>query len=72
MKTANDLGAALRARRKSLRLTQRDLAMTCGTGVRFIGDLEGGKATCQLGKTLEVIHSLGFRISLSNLADKIT
>ena len=68
MRTAQELGAALRARRKELKLTQRDLAMTCGTGVRFIGDLEGGKATCQLGKAMEVIHALGLRVSLSDLA----
>ncbi len=68
MKTALNLGAALRARRKKLKLTQRDLAMTCGMGARFIGDLERGKATCQLGKVLEVIHALGLRLSLSDLA----
>lgn len=68
MKTAIKLGATLRARRKKLKLTQRDLAMTCGTGVRFIGDLEGGKPTCQLGKVLEVIHTLGLRLSLSDYA----
>ncbi len=66
MKTTMELGATLRARRKELKLTQRDLAMTCGTGVRFIGDLEGGKPTCQFGKVMDVIHALGLKLSLSD------
>jgi hypothetical protein len=34
--------------------------MTCGTGLRFIVDLEKGKPTCQVGKTLHVLQMLGF------------
>jgi predicted transcriptional regulator len=41
-----------------LRITQKELAMTCGTGLRFIVDLEKGKATCQIGKTLQVFQAL--------------
>lgn len=59
------LGAALRARRKHLRLTQGDLALSCGTGLRFIIDLEGGKPTCQLGKTLSVVRALGLNLELT-------
>ena len=59
------LGAAIRARRKELKVTQKDLALTCGTGLRFIIDLEKGKPTCQIGKTLQVLQALGlsFRIT---------
>lgn len=48
-----------------MRATQKDLALTSGTGVRFIIDLEKGKPTCQLGKVLTVLHTLGISISLT-------
>ncbi len=57
--TPEQLGTAIRARRKAMKITQKELAMTCGTGLRFIVDLEKGKPTCQLGKTLLVLRSLG-------------
>lgn len=36
--------------------------MTCGTGLRFIVDLEKGKSSCQIGKALQVLHALGLAI----------
>ena len=56
------LGAAVRARRRQLKVTQKELAMTCGTGLRFIVDLEKGKPTCQIGKILQVLQALGLGI----------
>lgn len=41
-----DLGRPVKRRRQLLGLTQADLALASGTGVRFISDLENGKATC--------------------------
>lgn len=57
--TTNDLGKIIRKRRKSLGMKQADLALVSGTGVRFISDLENGKETCVIGKTLKVMQSLG-------------
>jgi len=54
-----ELGSLIQARRKRLKVTQKELAMTCGTGLRFIVDLEKGKATCQIGKVLQVLRILG-------------
>ena len=59
IKNTEQLGRAIRTRRKQLKVTQKDLAMTCGTGLRFIIDLEKGKSTCQIGKTLDVLQALG-------------
>ena len=59
IKSTEQLGAEVRARRKQLKVTQKELAMTCGTGLRFIVDLEKGKPTCQIGKTLQVLQTLG-------------
>lgn len=49
-------------RRKQLKINQKELAMTCGTGLRFIVDLEKGKPTCQIGKALQVLQALGLAI----------
>jgi len=65
IENTKDLGLAIRKRRKQLKLTQKDLALSCGTGLRFIIDLEKGKATCQVGKTLEVLKALGFGVDLA-------
>jgi len=63
IRTTEHLAAAIRTRRKRLKLTQKELALTCGTGLRFIVDLEKGKSTCQIGKTLDVLQSLGLAIA---------
>ncbi len=62
MKTTEQLGTSIRMRRKQLKLTQKELAMTCGTGLRFIVDLEKGKPTCQIGKALQILQALGITI----------
>ena len=41
--TPTDLGKTLRAARKQLGLTQPQLALAAGVGVRFIVDLEAGR-----------------------------
>lgn len=43
-------------------MTQRSLAAAAGTGVRFIQDLERGKETCELNKSLRVASMLGIRL----------
>lgn len=62
--TPKQIGEVVRSARKSLAVTQQDLAMTSGTGVRFIIDLEKGKSTCQLGKVLTVLHTVGIKMTL--------
>lgn len=58
------LGTLIRQQRRQLKVTQRDLAMTSGTGLRFIIELEKGKPTCQLGKALEVVRVLGLKLEI--------
>jgi len=65
IQSPEQLGAAIRARRKQLKVTQKDLAMTCGTGLRFIIDLEKGKPTCQIGKVLQVLQALGLKLRIA-------
>ena len=72
IKTSEELGTAIRTRRKQLKITQKELAMACGTGLRFIVDLEKGKPTCQTGKTLQVLQALGLVVETGLLGSDET
>ncbi len=63
--TPKQIGAQIKAARKRLGVTQRDLAMTSGTGLRLIIELEKGKPACQLDKAPTVLRTLGIRIDLT-------
>lgn len=58
------LGRAVRVIRKQLGLTQPELAMTAATSLRFIVEVEKGKPTCQIGKVLTVLSTLGVTLDL--------
>lgn len=63
--TSVQIGELVRVTRVLLGLTQESLALAAGTGMRFIIDLEKGKPTCQLQKTLTVLNTLGILISFN-------
>jgi len=67
LSTSKDFGARLLEKRKALGVTQKDLAMASGTGLRFIIDLEKGKPSCQIGKALAVAQALGLRLEVHDL-----
>ena len=50
VKSTEEIGQIIRQTRKKLGVTQSDLALTAGTGLRFIIELEKGKSTCQVGR----------------------
>ena len=64
--TPDDLGRLVKKERKAMGLTQAELALASGTGIRFISDLENGKPTCQIGKTLAALKTQGIRMTLSS------
>jgi len=66
--TSHTLGQSLRAARRQLGLTQAQLALAAGVGLRFIVDLEAGKSTLQLEPVLRVVNALGGELSLGGLA----
>lgn len=70
IQTCRILGTEVRARRKALKLTQAELAMTSGTGVRFVGELENGKESCHVGKVLSVLRTLGLRWTVGVASDR--
>lgn len=67
IRSPQQLGDTLRATRKQLGLTQPQLALAAGVGVRFIVDLEAGKPTVRLENVLRVIDALGGEFHLNGL-----
>lgn len=59
------LGRQIRDRRRSLHLTQDDLAELAGASPRFVRALEGGKPGVQMNKVLDVLDVLGLEIELT-------
>lgn len=59
------IGALIRKTRKDAGLRQDELAGAAGVGLRFIVDLEAGKPTAQIGKTLLVLAALGCSLEIT-------
>jgi y4mF family transcriptional regulator len=57
-------GSLIRTRRKELNMRQNDLALATGVGRRFLIELEAGKPSCQLGRSLAVADALGLKIEM--------
>lgn len=55
-------GLLIRNRRRAIGMRQVDLAMVTGVGRRFVGELEAGKPTCHLGKSLMIAEALSIDI----------
>lgn len=66
IKNVKGLAQIIRQTRKKQKLTQAQLAAASGVGVRFIVDLENGKETCQIAKTIRIIKMLGLDIEISS------
>jgi y4mF family transcriptional regulator len=63
--TPQDIGRLVRETRKGLGVTQKELALTSGTGLRFIIELEKGKETAEIGKVLTILRTLGIQLILT-------
>jgi y4mF family transcriptional regulator len=64
VKDTEQFGTAIRRERKAQKLTQEELAAISGVGVRFLRELELGKESCQLGRALRVLETLGLEWSI--------
>lgn len=62
--TARDIGLRVKERRRELGWSQETLAKAVGVTRWFIGDLESGKETAELGLTLKVLRALGFSLDV--------
>jgi transcriptional regulator with XRE-family HTH domain len=63
LEAALAFGSLIRSRRKALKMRQDQLALATGVGRRFLIDLEAGKPSCQLGRSLLVADALGLRLA---------
>lgn len=52
----------IKAKRKSVKLTQPELAEKAGVGLRFIRELEQGKETLRLDKVNQVLQLFGYQV----------
>lgn len=64
VKEPAEIGDIVRQLRKALKLPQAEAAAMCKVGTRFLSELENGKPTLQLGKTLQVLKAFGLVVIL--------
>ena len=52
IRSAGDIGAAIRAKRRAIGMRQEELASLAGVGPRFLSEVENGKASAEIGKAI--------------------
>lgn len=52
----------IRMKRKSLKMTQKEMSEKSGVGIRFIRELERGKQTLKMDKVNQVLDLFGFEL----------
>jgi len=57
-----DLASFVKKKRKSVKLTQPELAEKAGVGLRFIRELEQGKQSLRLDKVNQVLQLFGYQV----------
>jgi len=62
VKSVSELGLITRAARRASRLRLDDVAGAAHLGPVFVGDVERGKPTVQLGRVLRLLDELGIRL----------
>ena len=67
----NELGLKFKGLRKKHNLTQRELALRAGVGLRFIRELEQGKTTVRLDKVSQVLEFFNYHLEIVRNEPKI-
>jgi y4mF family transcriptional regulator len=57
-----NLAVFVKNKRKSVKLTQPELAEKAGVGLRFIREMEQGKETLRLDKVNQVLQLFGYEV----------
>jgi y4mF family transcriptional regulator len=57
-----NLATFVKAKRKSVQLTQPELSEKAGVGLRFIRELEQGKQSLRMDKVNQVLQLFGYEI----------
>lgn len=67
IRTPKDLGNAIRRVRHDRGLSQQQLATRAGVGRPWLSELETGKRTAELGRTLAVLAALELTVRLDDM-----
>lgn len=62
----SDLGTIIRQQRKKRGYTIDEVSAHANCGVRYLGELERGKNTAEIGKALAVCRVLGIHLAADN------
>ncbi|WP_416867347.1 MAG: helix-turn-helix transcriptional regulator [Imperialibacter sp.] len=57
-----DLSQFVKEKRKSLGLTQEELSLKAGVGLRFVREMEQGKQSLQMDKVNQVLKLFGYEL----------
>ncbi len=60
--SAADFGRAIKEQRKERGYTQQQISDITGLSVSFLSDLENGKQTCELEKSIQVANLCGLNL----------
>lgn len=66
--TPHQIGAAIKARRRALNMSQAQLAGSAKVSRKWISNLESGKPTAEIGLLLSVCDALGLSMVLTERA----
>ena len=64
------IASFVKQRRKQLRLTQPELAMRAGVGLRFVRELEQGKSILRLDKVNQVLALFGAEVGVISIIEE--
>ena len=70
MASFEDIARQVRSRRRSLSLTQEQLADLAGTSARFVWSIEQGKASVRVDKLMDVLRVLGLELGTTPRSDR--
>ncbi|MFT6031440.1 MAG: HTH-type transcriptional regulator/antitoxin HipB [Oleiphilaceae bacterium] len=64
IKSVEELGAIGKAVRKSQDFDQATLGAFSGNGINFVSQFENGKPTAEIGRVLEILDTLGIKLTI--------
>ena len=59
----NNLSSTVKSLRKQFNMTQEDLSLKSGVGLRFVRDLEQGKRTLRLDKVNQLLEFFNYEMA---------
>lgn len=65
-----EISIFVKEKRKQLKITQLELAERAGVGLRFVRELEQGKATLRLDKVNQVLALFGAKVGVIPVISK--